>query len=183
MRGLFAFLVVTLLCGCSNRLEPLARGLESAWKPQPHELKLVLRAQAKDGHTILHCVLSNVNWQSIDVDASGLPWLMPYRFSVDAVTAGGRVIHKDPPVEIAHISGPRRPVPIAPGQSMEGEVDLMALPIGDLPRGEDLLLLWSYWIGDGHSDKGVELSGVTLLKATWLRQKRLGWMAPYKPNA
>lgn len=32
---------------------------------------------------------------------------------------------------------------------MEGEVEPTALPIGDLPRGEDLLLLWSYWIGDG----------------------------------
>lgn len=137
MRSLIAFLVLVVVCGCSNRLEPLARGLEAAWKPEQRQLKLVLRTQAKDGRTILHCVLSNVNWQSIDVDASGLPWLMPYRFSVDAVTASGRVIHKNLPVEIAHISGPSRLVSIARGQSMEGEVELAALSTGDLPRGED----------------------------------------------
>ena len=54
----------------------------------------------------------------------------------------------------------------APETSVEGDVELTAMPIGDLPRGEELLLLWSYWIGDGHSEVGRILSGITLLKET-----------------
>ena len=167
LRSIAYSFVLTLIAGCSHRLEvePLARGLETAWKPEQRELKLLLRPENKNGRTILHCVLTNVSWQSIDVDASRLPWLNADLFSMDAVTAEGKVIHKDPPVQVARISNPPRPVPIAPGQSMEGDVELSATRIGDLPRSEDLLLLWSFWIGDGHTDKGVELSGVTLLKA------------------
>jgi hypothetical protein len=118
---------------------------------------------------ILHCVLSNVYWQSIDVDASSLPWVTPYVFSVDAVTAGGKVLHKDPPPEVAQIHGAPRPVAIAAGESMEGDVELKDLPTPVLPRSEDLLVLWSYSIGDGHAAGGgafTELSGVTFLKET-----------------
>jgi hypothetical protein len=130
-RNFIAFLVLIMICGCSNRLEPLARGLKAAWKLEQRQSKLVLRPENKDGHTILHCVLSDVSWQAI-----------------------------------ARISGPPRPISIAPGQSAEGEIELTAMRVGDLPRNKDLLLLWSYWIGDGHSDKGIELSGIVLLKTT-----------------
>jgi hypothetical protein len=54
---------------------------------------------------------------------------------------------------------------IASGESMEGAIDLGAMPISALKRNEEWLLLWSYSIGDGHSDKYYLLSGITLLKA------------------
>jgi hypothetical protein len=43
-------------------------------------------------------------------------------------------------------------VTIAWGKSIEGEMDLGAMPISALPRNEDLILLWSYSIREGDSD-------------------------------
>jgi hypothetical protein len=172
MRNVIVF--VTLLVaiyGCGERggkpqLEPLARGLAEAWHPAARDLKLEIHAETYGERVILHCVLQNITWKAIDVNSSELPWKNADLLSIDAVDANGKVIHRNPPpVEIVRLSGPRMPLTIAPGEAMEGRIDLGAAPISDLPRSEDLLLLWSYWLSDGHSDAGYMLSGVTLLKA------------------
>lgn len=99
------------------------------------------------------------------MDASELPWLNLDLFDVNAVGTDGKVVHRNPIPAVARISGPQRPVAIASGESMEGKIDLAAMPIGALKRNEEWLLLWSYSIGDGHSEKYYVLSGVTLLEA------------------
>jgi hypothetical protein len=49
---------------------------------------------------------------------------------------------------------------------MEGDMDLSAMPISALPRNEDLILLWSYSVREGHSDNYYMFSGATFLRAT-----------------
>jgi len=114
-------------------------------------------------------VLRNVSIAetAVDVDGSTLPWLNSDLFNINAVAADGKVVHRNPwPVALGRISGPRTPMTIAWGKSMEGEMDLGAMPISALPRNEDLILLWSYSIREGHSDNYQMFSGATFLKAT-----------------
>jgi hypothetical protein len=172
MRNVIVFVALSIvICGCSERggqpqFEALARGLAEAWHPAAYDLKLEIHAEAYGERVTLRCVLQNITWKAIDVNSSELPWKNADLLSIDAVAANGKVIHRNPPpVEIVRLSGPRMPLTIAPGESMEGRIDLGAVPISGLPRSEDLLLLWSYWLSDGHSDAGYMLSGITLLKA------------------
>jgi hypothetical protein len=65
---------------------------------------------------------------------------------------------------VSQISNFRSPVSIASGESMVGAIDLGVMPITELPRDEDLLLLWSYGLEEGGSDAHYLLSGITLLK-------------------
>jgi hypothetical protein len=54
---------------------------------------------------------------------------------------------------------------IAPGESMEGEIDLEAMPLGALPRNVEVLLLWTYRMCDSRDDVQYMLSGKILLEA------------------
>jgi hypothetical protein len=172
MRNLICLFALSIFAfGCGERagqprLEPLARGLAETWQPANRELKLEIHSENKGERVTLHCVLRNVSLAgaSLDVDASGLPWLNSDLFNIDAVGADGTVVHRNSIPVVARISGPQRPVAIASGESMEGEIDLGAMPIIALTRNKEWLLLWSYSIGDGHSDKYYSLSGITLVK-------------------
>jgi hypothetical protein len=176
VRKAFAlFSLSFIVCGCSERggqprLEPLARGLSEAMQPAYADFTLDIRAQDKGNRVILHCVLRNVSIAktAIDVDESTLPWRNADFFDINAVTANGKVVHRNPwPVELARISGPRTPLTVASGQSIEGEMDLGAMPINGLPRDEDLLLLWSSSIREFRADNdSVVLRGVTFMRAT-----------------
>ena len=170
--GIFALSIV--VCACSERgeharLEPLARGFAEAWKPVPNDLKLEIHAENNGAHVTMHFVLKNVSGKAIEVDQSTLPWNNADLFSVSAVDADGNVIHQDPvpiPVEIIRLSVPPKPFSIDSGESMEGRIDLGIMPIGNLPRNEDLLLLWSYReLKNWGSDYQYVLSGITLLTA------------------
>jgi NADP oxidoreductase coenzyme F420-dependent len=72
------------------------------------------------------------------------------------------LVHRS--AHVLQISGTPQPVSIAVGKSINGEIDLELMPITDLPRDEDLLLLWSYGLGDVGSNAHYSLSGITLLK-------------------
>jgi hypothetical protein len=176
MRKAFTFFALSIIvCGCSERggqprLEPLARGLSEAMQPDYADFTLEVRALDKGNRVTLHCVLRNVSIAktAIDVDASTLPWRNADFFDINAVAANGKVVHRNPwPVELARISGPPTPLTIASGKSIEGEMDLGAMPISGLPRNEDLLLLWSSSIREFRADNDyVVLRGVTFLRAT-----------------
>jgi hypothetical protein len=131
------------------------------------ELKLTIHAESKSERVTLRCVLKNVSATAAVVDESNLPWLSADRFSIDAVDANGTVGHcKNPPQALmTRIASPPKPIVIAPGESMEGEIDLEAMPISALPREVDVLLLWSYWIRWGRDDGHYMLSGRILLVA------------------
>ena len=174
MRMIFAvFAVSIIVCGCSERsgqpqLEPLARGLSEAMRPAYADFTLEIRAIDNGNRVTLHCVLKNVSIvaTAIDVDASTLPWRNPEDFDINAVAANGDVVHRNPPpVEVGQIRGLPTSLTIASGASIEGEMELGKMPIGVLPRREDLLLLWSTSIREFRSDNYLRLSGVTLLGA------------------
>jgi hypothetical protein len=147
----------------------LARGISEALQQPNGDFKLEIGAENNGNRVTLHCVLRNVSIAetAVDVDASTLPWRNSDLFNINAVAADGKVVHRNPwPVELARISGPRTPVSIASGKSMEGEMDLGAMPISALPRNQDLILLWSYSIREGHTDNYYMFSGATFLSAT-----------------
>jgi len=97
-----------------------------------------------------------------------LPWRNADLFDINAVAANGKVVRRAPPPPvIARISGPRTPLTIESGKSIEGDMDLGATPIKGLPRNEDLLLLWGTSLEELHSDNAwVVFRGVMFLKAT-----------------
>jgi len=175
MRKAFVFFSLSLIVyGCSGRgdrphLEVLAHGLSEAMQPAYADFTLEIRALNKNDRVILHCVLRNVSIAktAIDVDESTLPWRNADFFDVNAVAGNGEVVHRNPwPVELARISGPPTPLTVGAGQSIEGEMDLSAMPISGLPHDEDLLLLWSSSIREFSADNGsVALRGVTFLRA------------------
>lgn len=169
MRNMILFVTILVgSVGCNERagqprLEPLARGLAEAWQPGTYELKLSIHAEDKGERVALHCVLKNTSANVIDVDSTRLPWITPGFFSVDAVTASGQVVHRNAQVMQISSSTPQ-PLSIAPGESVQGDIDLDSMPIHDLPRREDILLLWSYGLGDGGSHAHYFLNGITLLE-------------------
>jgi hypothetical protein len=123
MRNVIASVsLLVIICGCSERqprLEPLARGLAEAWQPATRDLKLAIQAENNRERVTLHCVLQNISATPIEVNSSTLPWITPGFFSIDAVTASGRVVHRS-----AHVmqisSSTRQQVTIASGGSMNG---------------------------------------------------------------
>ena len=78
------------------------------------------------------------------------------------VTAQGKVLPRYPPIVIQMVGLPRF-VSVASGEIIEGDVDLAYMPIGEPPRNEDLLLLWSHGIGIARGAVHAVLSGITLL--------------------
>jgi hypothetical protein len=173
-KAIVLFALSSVVCGCNKhdgqpRLEPLARGLAAAWQPVALDMKLDIHPEADGNNLTLHCVLRNISANEIDVDQESLPWNNADAFSVSAVAAGGKVIQQNPvsaPAVIARISAPRAPVPLASGESLEGRIDLGLMRISDIPRNEDLLLLWSYpLLKEWRSEAQYALSGITLLIA------------------
>ncbi len=172
MVGVSALLIFFCACsehGAGARIEPLARGRAEAWQSAPGDLKLEIHPENNGAQITMHFVLKNVSGKAIEVDQSTLPWNNADLFSVSAVDADGKVIHQDPvpiPVEIIRLSVPPQPFAIASGESMDGRVDLGILPIKDLPREEDLLLLWSYReLKNWASGDRYVLSGITLINS------------------
>lgn len=166
------FLVLT--CSCRDRerepsLEPLAHGLAEAMQPAYADFALEIRAIDNGSRVTLHCVLRNVSivGTAITVDASTLPWRNSDIFDINAVAANGRVVRRNPPPPVvARISGPPTPLSIESGKSIEGDIDLAETPIKDLPRNEDLLLLWGTSMEELRPDNpSVSMRGVTFLKA------------------
>jgi len=144
-----------------NSLRSLPRNLRSP------ELKLTIHAESRGGRVILHCVLRNDSATAADVDGSTLPWLNSDRFSIDVVDASSTVIYSTKPTKdlMSRRASPPKPMAIAPGESMEGEIDLEAMPLGALPRNVEVLLLWTYRMCDSRDDVQYMLSGKILLEA------------------
>jgi hypothetical protein len=175
MRSAIVLIVVSIaVCGCNERkgqprLEPLARGLAEAWQPVAHDMKLDIHPEADGNHLTLRCVLRNLSASEIVVDQESLPWNNADAFSASAVAADGKVIQQNPvsaPAVIARISAPHAPVAFASGESMEGRIDTGLMRISDIPRNEDLLILWSYpLLKEWRSEAKYALNGITLLKA------------------
>jgi len=169
---LLALSIIVLGCGeraAQQRFEALARGLVDAWQPVSRDLKLEIHAENNGERVILRCELKNVSAKAIEVDASTLPWNNADLFSVNAVGADGKLKLQQPqppPVEIIRLSAPRAPMSIASGESLSGWFDLSIMPIKDLPRNEDWILLWSYGLLRAwRSDAPYVLNGITLVTA------------------
>jgi hypothetical protein len=167
MRTAFRVIPALLsLSGCSapaqnEGLEHLAQALDAAWPHYTHDLDMKISVQKIADREVLHCRLTNTSANPIELNSSALPWITPGLFDVEAVTRTGGVIPRSPVVN--QLMNLARPISIASGRSLEGDFDLKYMPITELPRSEDVLLLWSYGLEtNGGSDHPI-LSGVIYL--------------------
>jgi len=162
------------LCGCGDRYEeprlvPLARGFAEAWQPAPLPLSLEIRSENNGEQVIMHLFLRNTSNKTLEVDASTLPWNNADLFSISAVTADGILLKQpkvQPPAMIIRLSIPPKPVDIVSGGTIEGHAGLAFMPMRNVPREQDLLLLWSYReLKSWNSSETYVLSGTTILNA------------------
>jgi hypothetical protein len=154
-----------LVSGCHARgdspnLAPLASGLEEVWPRSPHEIRMTISVGGTAGHEVLHCRLTNTSAIVLQLDRSALPWITPGLFRVGVVTARG-LLPRNP--IIMSLQNAPQPLSIAAGETLEGNLDLLHLPTGPLPRDEDVLLVWSHALAIEGRDGGVELTGITFL--------------------
>jgi hypothetical protein len=160
-----------VLCGCNGHeqssLEPIAESLSETWPRANLDLELILRAREINGKIILHCVLRNTSDAALTINGSRLPWTSPTRLSVYAVGANGKVpLRPPPPVQISVLEAAPNPIVISQGEILEGDVELTSgpiLPIGDLPRDLDILLMWSYWLDISTPGENPFFSGLTFI--------------------
>jgi hypothetical protein len=164
--ALVASLLALCGCGCTHpeivALEPLARALQEEWPASTRDLRMTISVKQVTRHEVLHCRLENTSANAIELDSSALPWRTPALFQFRTVTAQGKVLPRYPPIVIGSVGLPQF-VSVASGAILEGDVDFAYMPIGDLPRNEDLLLLWSHGLGIDRGATRAVLTGITLL--------------------
>jgi hypothetical protein len=175
--------MLLVCCGCERRgqavLQPFVGALGDVWPRANSDLRLTIQARDIGGKIILHCVLNNTSLAQVPVvfDESTLPWKTQGTLGITAITANGKVFSQPPPPPqvIARIGPPKKQVVLKVGDSLEGDVDQASLAIGQLPRDEDIVLVWSFWLGIKGEDQApyffgaVEnpfFSGIALLKKT-----------------
>jgi hypothetical protein len=121
-----------------------------------------------NGKVILHGVLKNTSNAPVILNRSRLPWTSPSWLSVDAIAANGKIPPRPPPpVVISVLEAGPSPIVISPGETLEGNVDLASgplMPIGELPKNMDILLLWSYSLDISTAAENPFFSGITFLK-------------------
>ena len=160
-----------VLCGCGSREQPqlkhLAQWLANTWpRANPH-LELTLRATEINGQVILHGVLRNSSATALTLNRSRLPWTSPAWLSVDAVTVTGEMPKQRPPVVISVLEVAPSQIVVQPGDILEGDIDLASgplVPIGKLPRDQDILLLWSYSLDISTPGENPFFSGIAFLE-------------------
>jgi hypothetical protein len=152
--------ILLVCCGCERRgqavLQPFVRALGDAWPRANSDLKLTIQARDTRGKIILHCVLKNTSLAEVPVvfDESTLPWKMQGTLRITAIAGNGKVLSQPPPPPvIARIGPPSKQVELKAGDSLEGDVDLASLAIGQLQRDEDIVLVWSFWLGMKGADQ------------------------------
>jgi hypothetical protein len=163
-----------VLCSCSGRerprLEPLAQSLAKTWPRGNWDLEMTMRAMETNGRVVLHCVLKNTSptATALTLNRSHLPWTAPAHLSIVALTADGRMPPRPPPpVAISILESGPNDIVMNPGESLEGDVDLATgpiVPIGELSRDEDLLLIWSYSLDIRTPGENLFFSGITFLE-------------------
>jgi hypothetical protein len=163
-----------VVCGCSGReqprLESFAQSLTKNWPRGNWDLELTVRAKEISGKVVLHCVLKNtsVTATALTLNRSHLPWTAPAGLSVVVLTADGKMPARPPPPVVVSIleAGPSDIV-MNPGETLEGDVDLESapmVPLGELPREGDLLLIWSYSLDIRTPGENSFFSGITFLE-------------------
>jgi hypothetical protein len=159
------------LYGCTTRdgnknneipaLEPLARGLKEAWPHSTYDINMTILVAQVNGHEVLRCRLENTSANTIELNSSTLPWVTPGLFDFAAVTAAGKVVRRNGFVN--QLMNMPASVFIAPGGTLEGNVDWAYMPIGELPRNEDILLVWSHGLDIIRGTGPTVVSGITFL--------------------
>jgi hypothetical protein len=174
IRGALIVLAMLIAAdGCSGNqekstLRSMAPGLTEAWQPVAQDMKLDLQAETGGKSVVLRGVLRNLSAGEIVVNRESLPWDNADAFSVSIVTSKGKVIRQRSivPAAIFRIGAPPAPVAVVPGGSIEGNLDLGLMRIDEIPRNEDVLILWSYpRLKEWNSEKQYALSGILLLPA------------------
>jgi hypothetical protein len=131
--------------GQTLRLQPLAEQLSESW-PQFSELRMSTTWTRTNGSEGLHCEIRNVSRHPVEIDGETLPWIEQALVQFTVISADGIQLYPGrDAIPISQIVGPSYSLTIAPGQSVQGDMDfgLGRAPklYATLARG-DLLLLW-----------------------------------------
>jgi hypothetical protein len=174
-RNFFAVVLgFSSICGCGERgrsppLEPIALSLSKEWPRANPNLQLKMRAFEADGKVLLHCDLKNtsINPTNVILNRSHLPWTAPSWLAVVAMTADGKVLPKpETPVVVSILEAGPSNIVLKPGETLEGDVDIASgplIPIKNLPRDKDILLIWSYFLQISTAGQDSFVSGATFL--------------------
>ena len=115
----------------------------------------------QSGREYLHCRLQNTSGRTLEVDSSGVLWATPGLFDFTAISAEGKILYKS--VILQSLQAEPQPVAIAPGQAIEGDIDLKYIPVPTTARSQDLLLMWKHGVHIVHGAASGAVSGVTYL--------------------
>ena len=124
-----------------NVLEEFSRAVQRKGSMDAPPITLTARAQTKNGALVLSLRLTNVSDRAIVLMEPHLPWGHPDSLIIAAQTTDGRPLINHYPIEDHFLS---KDVTIAPGQSVEGDYDLLNNRIGRIPRDRDVLVMWAY---------------------------------------
>jgi hypothetical protein len=141
--------------------ETLAQGLQQGWPSSTYKLQMTISVSYRSNTEVLHCRLTNTSPDAIELNSSELPWKTSHLFHMAAVSATGKVVPRDSIV--LQLGGMPRWISVSPNTSLEGDVEIKYLPFQELPRDEDLLLLWSYFLQLDRGADHVTVSGITFL--------------------
>jgi hypothetical protein len=128
-----------------------------------------MRAFEADGKVLLHCSLKNTSNNPTDVllNRSQLPWIAPSWLALVAMTADGEVLPRPaPPVVVSVLQAGPSDIVLKHGDTLEGDIDIASgplVPIKNLPRDKDILLIWSYFLQIGTARQDLFVSGATFL--------------------
>jgi hypothetical protein len=127
------------------RLQPLAEQLSESW-PQLSELRMSTTWTRTNGIEGLHCEIRNVSLHPIEIDGESLPWIEQALVQFTVISADGTQLYPGRDViSFSQPVGPSYSLTIAPGQSVQGDMDIWpgraAKLYAALAKG-DLLLLW-----------------------------------------
>lgn len=169
-----SYAILLLLCGCGRlhqttgnvlQLERLTRGLQQVWPGIGYPLQMRVTVKGSAGHEYLHCQLFNRSGDILRLNQSSLPWITPGVFVITALNSVGQVVTNTGGLIAGPMNVPR-PISLAPGQSIAGNVALKDVPPGvSIPRDQDLMIIWSYNSVEMFGGKtGFFESGVAFLR-------------------
>jgi hypothetical protein len=148
LRRVAVFMVLAIAAACllagllHSPMDAQSRRIMAEWPPASTKLKMSMQVRKHDGKEFLGFTLTNISHEPITLTATEYPWETPGFFEMWGVTSEGRVI-RPPGIVTQPVEEVSRRQTIGAGESVEGEVETLYLPI-IVDRKEDVLLVWRY---------------------------------------
>jgi hypothetical protein len=137
-------------CAQTNQFKSITEQLIRRWPEPSYKLimSIVWSGSGTEGH--FHCKIVNVSDDSLLIDSGTLPWNNNLLFvPMTIISAAGETIYPIEPIVMSQRPAPSRPLAIASGQTLEGDMGRWAPSEFYIAHARgDLLILW-------HSDVGL----------------------------